>query len=114
LRRPASACTKASRRPARAAKPSSRREALAREQDEIVEAAGDAAFEPGLDGRRVGRVMDADQRAAQRARPAPFEHVGEQVELARLGQRDQPAGEFFLERARHIKASRPGSGYRGP
>ena len=65
------------------------------EHDEIG-GCGDQALDPSEHGRLVGRIDDADERAAKHARAAALEQAREHVELARLGDGDDPAGEHAV------------------
>ena len=77
-------------------------DALAGEEHEVIEAAGREPAAPVEDRCRIGGIANGDHRAADHRRAAPFEHRGEQLDLAGLRHRDRSAGERLSVHARVI------------
>ena len=84
------------RGPRGARTPSEPLDAFAGVEHDEIGGRRDEPLDPGDDAGFVGRVVDADERAAQHARAAALEQAREHVELARLGNGDDLAGEHAV------------------
>jgi hypothetical protein len=59
-------------------------------EHQIVVLSGGEASDPGLDGPGILDVMDRDERASDRVRAGPLEHLHEQVQFAAFRYDDVP------------------------
>ncbi len=70
-------------------------QAFARHQDQIVEGRLDGAADPGLDRRRIGRVVDRKHRTLHDIRALLGEQAGKLRFLARFQDQDAVAVQSF-------------------